>query len=170
MRERTVMIFPQFCNGEVINEIRQKFDPLYNLVKPHITLVFPFKSAMSDAELSQRLEKCLKETTCFPLRLQGISRQEDCYGNYIFLNVDRGYQEIVKMHNALYSDIFGKCPNQPYIPHMTIGNLDSVEKMESAYNCIKKIDICLETIVDKVSVELIGNNGESIIVIEQSLI
>lgn len=74
------------------------------------------------------------------------------------------------MHNALYSDIFGKCPNQPYIPHMTIGNLDSVEKMESAYGRIKKIDICLETIVDKVSVELIGNNGESIIVIEQSLI
>ena len=46
IRKRTIMIFPKFSNQEIIDEIRKKYDPLYNLVKPHITLVFPFKSDM----------------------------------------------------------------------------------------------------------------------------
>lgn len=38
---RTIMIFPQFDNEEIIQGIRKKYDPLYHLIKPHITLVFP---------------------------------------------------------------------------------------------------------------------------------
>lgn len=32
------MIFPQFDNIDVINGIRNKYDPLAKLVKPHITV------------------------------------------------------------------------------------------------------------------------------------
>lgn len=170
MQERTIMIFPQFSNQEIIDEIREKYDPLYNLVKPHITLVFPFKSAMPNALLSQKLEQCLMQTASFPLVLQGISRHKDNYGNFIFLNVKSGSQEIADIHDALYASIFSEQCQQCYIPHMTIGNLDSEDKMEKAYNCIKNMDHSFETIVKKVSVEVIGNNGESIIVIEKKLL
>lgn len=44
MSFRTIMIFPEFENIDVINDIRKKYDPLANLVLPHITLVFPFDS------------------------------------------------------------------------------------------------------------------------------
>lgn len=169
MQERAVMIFPQFSNQEIINEIRKKYDPLYNLVRPHITLVFPFKSGMSNMILSQKLEGCLKETVSFPLILQGISRYNDIYGNYIFLNVKNGSQEIIEIHNSLYLNIFDEQCCQPFIPHMTIGNLDSADKMEKAYNSVKNIDICFETIVKTVSVEMIGNNGESNVIIEKNL-
>lgn len=163
------MIFPQFGNQEIINEIRKKYDPLYNLVKPHITLVFPFKSSMSNLILSQKLEESLKETASFSLILQGISTQKDAYGNYIFLNVKKGSQEIMEIHNALYLNIFGEECCQPFIPHMTIGNLASADKMEQAYDSVKDMDICFTTMIEKVSVEMIGNNGESNIIIEKNL-
>ena len=47
MRERTIMIFPKFGRMEVIYEIRDKYDPLSKLIRPHITLVFPFASEIS---------------------------------------------------------------------------------------------------------------------------
>ncbi len=96
------MIFPQFGNQEIIDGIRKKFDPLYHLVSPHITLVFPFKSDMSNVMLRR--------------------------------------------------------------------NLDSTEKMEQAYDSVKDMDIRFTTIIEKVSVEMIGSNGESNIIIEQNLI
>ena len=37
------MIFPEFDNMDVIDKIREKYDPLAKLVRPHITIVFPFK-------------------------------------------------------------------------------------------------------------------------------
>lgn len=169
MQERTIMIFPQFSNQEIINEIREKYDPLYHLVKPHITLVFPFKSAISDTWLSQKMDECLMETVSFKLALQGISRHEDAYGNYIFLNVKSGFQEIIEIHNSLYLNIFDEQCRHPFIPHMTIGNLDSADEMEKAYHSVKNIDVCFETMVKKVSVEMIGNHGESIIILEKNL-
>lgn len=170
MQERTIMVFPKFSNQEIINEIRKKFDPLYNLVSPHITLVFPFKSSMPNEVLSQKLEECLKETVSFGLVLQGISRHKDIYGNYIFLNVKKGSREIVEIHDSLYKDIFGEECCQPFAPHMTIGNLDTADKMEQAYEAVKGMDASFETMIEKVSVEMIGDNGESNIIIEKNLL
>ena len=47
MNMRTIMIFPEFENIDNINDIRKKYDPLADLVLPHITLVFPFDSELT---------------------------------------------------------------------------------------------------------------------------
>jgi hypothetical protein len=52
MNRRTIMIFPEFKNIDVINDIRKKSAPLAELVLPHITLVFPFDSKLTNEELS----------------------------------------------------------------------------------------------------------------------
>lgn len=169
MTERTIMVLPQFYNQKIIDEIRAKYDPLCRLIKPHITLVFPFKSDMSDAELCLKLGDSLQSSHPFPIVLEGVSRHKDQYGNHIFLNVIKGSEELIELHNDLYLHIFGNRFDGLFIPHMTVGNLDSAEQMEEAYNCIKGIDDRFETIIDKVSVEMIGEHGESIIVIEKKL-
>ena len=53
MAQRTIMIFPDFEQMEIIESIREKYDPLYQLVKPHITVVFPFDMDVSNEELSK---------------------------------------------------------------------------------------------------------------------
>ena len=57
MAHRTIMIFPDFEQMEIIESIREKYDPLYQLVKPHITVVFPFDMDVSNEELSKILER-----------------------------------------------------------------------------------------------------------------
>lgn len=169
MLSRTIMIFPQFNNQNIIDAIRKKYDPLYNLVKPHITLVFPFQDKISNIELENKLEECLIKTKPFKLILQGISTQKDNYGNYIFLNVKEGRRQIIDIHKNLYMNIWGQEKNQRYVPHMTVGKLQSEEKMIKAYEDIKGLDISFETFVDEIFVEEIENQGESLIIIEKHL-
>lgn len=52
---------------------------------------------------------------------------------------------------------------------MTIGNLDAEDKMEQAYESVKDMNIRFTTMVEKVSVEMIVNDGESNIIIEKKL-
>lgn len=84
MSLRTIMIFPEFENREIIDNIRKQYDPLYELVQPHITLVFPFESQISNEELAEILKVRLQGIKPFELKLGGISKQEDSFGNYLF--------------------------------------------------------------------------------------
>jgi len=52
---------------------------------------------------------------------------------------------------------------------VTVGKLPTVEALETAYEEVKAVDINVRTVVDKISVEMIGENEESIIVIEHAL-
>lgn len=87
MNLRTIMIFPEFENMEVIDKIREQYDPLAKLVHPHITIVFPFDSDMSNEDLKALLEKRLQSVKPFKLELAGVSKHENRFGNYLFLDV-----------------------------------------------------------------------------------
>lgn len=84
---RTIMIFPQFENIEIIDNIREQNDPLAKLVKPHIT----------------------------------------------------------------------------------VGKFTDVSELNKAYQDANKMQCSFCTIVDKISVEMIGENEESIIIVEKGL-
>jgi len=171
MSLRTIMIFPEFDNMEIIDNIRKHYDPLAELVRPHITLVFPFESTISNMELKGVLDKRLHAVKPFEIQLKGISKQEDKFGNYLFLNVAHGAKQLNFIHQVLYENEFREFDmGMPYVPHMTVGNLASVELLENAYNRIKSLEDTFSTVVRKISVEMIGDNEESIIVIEKELI
>ena len=170
MSLRTIMIFPEFDNMDVIDRIRLKYDPLAELVRPHVTLVFPFESDISNEKLEEILESRLQEMNCFELILGNISKQEDLFGNYLFLNVVKGAEELARINRFLYDNEFKKYDlGLPYVPHMTIGKLSLVKEMDEAYEEIKDIQDKFSTVVKKISVEMIGENEESIIVIEKKL-
>lgn len=168
---RTIMIFPEFENMEIIDNIRKKYDPLAELVRPHITLVFPFESQMSNEELAKILDRRLQEINPFKLILAGISKQIDTFGNYLFLDVLQGAEELSRIHQILYDNEFKKFDiGLKYVPHMTIGNLLTAELLEEAFENIKMADAVFGTTVKKVSVEMIGEKEESIIIIEKELV
>ena len=59
--KRDILIFPKFDNIDIINEVRNKYDRLSNLVAPHITLAFPFKDEISNEDLISKLSALLKK-------------------------------------------------------------------------------------------------------------
>ena len=154
--KRDILIFPKFKNIDKLQEIRNKYDPLANLIAPHITLVFPFSDNISNEDLIAELTDLLKYFKPFTIIFKGISLSDD---NYIFLNCIQGYQEIIHLHNKIYMQIlpthFKKAIK--YIPHITLGQSNNIEGFNTfTYE--------FESIVDEVTIESIGEHEESIII------
>jgi 2'-5' RNA ligase len=170
MNKRTIMIFPEFENIDVINDIRKKYDPLADLVLPHITLVFPFDSELTNEEINLYLKESLSDIHPFKVELEGFSKQEDRYGNYLFLNVVQGMDVIKNIHDILYKDKLKQFDvGYDYVPHMTVGKVSSMELLDKAFYDVNKCNDKFKTVVKKISVEMIGEHGESIIVIEHEI-
>lgn len=170
MNTRTIMIFPEFENIDVIDDIRKKYDPLADLVLPHITLVFPFDSDLTNEELNLYLKECLRDIHPFKIELEGFSKREDRYGNYLFLNVVQGMDVIKNIHEQLYKDKLKQFDaGYDYVPHMTVGKVYSIDLFDKAFDDVNKCNDKFGTVVKKISVEMIGDHEESIIVIEHEL-
>lgn len=164
------MIFPKFENIEIINSIRKKYDPLAKLVAPHITIVFPFESNFSNEELERILEKRLEGIHPFEIELCGFHKCEDRFGNYLFLDMIKGKETITKIHNHLYNNELSAFDlGLEYIPHITVGKIDDIQELNNAYEEIRNINCSFVSMIDTISVEMIGDNEESIIVIEKKL-
>lgn len=73
IKRRTIMIFPQFKNINIIDKIREKYDPLSNHVRPHISLVFTFESSITSNELNEHMKKALSRIKPFRLTLHDIA-------------------------------------------------------------------------------------------------
>lgn len=153
--KRDILIFPKFSNIDLIQNIRDKYDPLANLVAPHITLAFPFSDNISDDDLIKKLSHLLINYTPFNITFKGISLSDD---NYIFLICIDGNNEIINLHDEIYKQILPTHLNKSikYVPHITLGKSNNIKEFTL-------FDVEFKTIVDQISIELIGKNEESII-------
>lgn len=170
MNTRTIMIFPEFHNMDVIHFYRDQYDPLSALVRPHITLVFPFQSNMSNNRLDKHIKDKLMNIKSFELILHGVSKRPDELGNYLFLDIIKGKEHIHEIHERLYSDQLEEYKKGcPYVPHLTLGNLDSIDKLNRAYLDVSICDETFKAVINTISVEIIGPQGESLIISEHKL-
>ena len=174
IKKRCIMIFPQFKNINIIDKIREKYDPLANNVRPHITLVFPFESDISKVALQNNLLKSLEGVKCFNLTLEEIIKIDNKFGLYLFLGVSEGTERVKELYQKLNSGIV-KIYNSnwlnegEFMPHMTIGNFEDRNALNDAYTEVCSVKDSFSTLVEKISVEIIDENEDSIIEIEVNL-
>lgn len=174
MKNRCIMIFPEFHNIEIINKIRKQYDPLFEKVNPHITLVFPFESAISSEKLQKHISYKLSNTKSFELTLQNIIKVSTDTGHYLFLEILEGEEKLKIIHENLYKGILEIYKplwlyDVEFKPHITLGYFKNIEELESAYESIKNIRNKFSTIVNKISVENIDKDDNSIIEMEINL-
>jgi 2'-5' RNA ligase len=134
MIKRCIMIFPEFKNIEKIEEIH--------------------------------IEKVTSDIEPFKLKLCGITGDTNNFGNYLFLKAQEGGNEIVQLHNRLYTGILKGFYNEflrknGYIPHLTVGNLKEKNKFTQAVQDTSDFNEVFETVVNRVSVEIIDDNEDS---------
>ncbi|KEO84427.1 hypothetical protein EL26_04820 [Tumebacillus flagellatus] len=158
--KRAIHIFPRFDNAEEIHCLRQKFDPLANLIPPHLTLVYPFESDWSAEQVQAHCQDVLQGFQPFDLTLRGITGTPDWH---LFLNVKRGNDEIIALHDRLYSGLL-----QPFlyrkvtfVPHLTVGHLTNVETFESSLAATQEFDHIFTCRVDEITVEVIEPDESS---------
>ncbi|MBQ5311580.1 MAG: 2'-5' RNA ligase family protein [Oscillospiraceae bacterium] len=170
MSLRTIMIFPEFENMDIIDRIRDRYDPLARLVRPHITLVFPFEDDMSNDAIEDILIWRLQDVHPFEIVLNGISMQKDKYGNSLLLDVQKGADEICRIHDIFYNNEFRRYDTGSlYKPHITVGKFHTGQELYDAYNDLKDMDESFTGTVDKISAEMIGKDEGSVIIAEKML-
>ncbi|CGG07477.1 Uncharacterised protein [Streptococcus pneumoniae] len=86
----------------------------------------------------------------------------------MFLRVEKGKEQIEELHNILYTGPLLQFLKEdiPYIPHVTVGRKESAELAAEVVKEIPSFHGKLNCVIDRISVERIGENGESIIEFE----
>ena len=160
---RDVLIFPELDNVSLIQNIREEYDELANIVPPHITLAFPFDNDITNEELDSGLKKIFSEYKEFAITLSGVSYHYDervgVY--YIYLDVTQGYDTIYEISKKIYSEILNTEVPEKYIPHITLGSVGEINDI--------KLDHVFHTTVKNIVVEDIGENEESNIILKYTI-
>jgi 2'-5' RNA ligase len=158
--KRSISIFPQFENSGPIHELRKKYDPLHNLIPPHITLVFPCKSNITTEELTLHMKQVLAGEKPFSIKLTGITGEGN---SYLFLNVKEGNDRIIRLHDKLYSGMLKEFLYRKviYHPHLTVGMISDEEQFELALNATEDFNEVFTTTVSEIVSEVIDEEGRS---------
>ncbi len=160
--QRSILLFPEFSNHEVIGEIRNRYDPLASSIGPHITLVFPFVCDLTTEALAGHMQKAMISAKPFLLRFEGFSG--DDRDGFLFLNVKRGNDDVIALHDRLYTDVLAPFLYRklPYFPHLTVGRLRESAAFDRALEGLAGLHDSFETVIDRVWLETIGEDERSI--------
>ncbi len=108
-----------------IQAIRRTHDPLYGVVAPHFTLLFPttaWSPELLHAHLRRQVQGHLPIafTLCCAIVIKDALSDQ----TQTFLVPDQGFSAIVKLHDALYAgDLAGELRlDIPFIPHITVAS------------------------------------------------
>ncbi len=168
IKMRTILLFLNDMSINEIEDIRKQHDPLFGLIPPHITIVFPFESSTSNDELKLHILKLSKEIQEIEIE---FANQITSEGEYLFLRVEKGQKQIEELHDMLYTGALLQFLKEDisYIPHVTVGRKESTELAAEVAKEIKSFPEKLQCVIDRISVERIGENGKSIIEFEVPL-
>ena len=74
------------------------------------------------------------------------------------------------LHDILYSGKLNEFyTGIDYIPHLTVGKLDSVKLLDEAFEEVSRLDIKFSIQIKNISLEMIGESGKSIIKYNKSI-
>ncbi len=141
MRNLLVVNYPTISGIDFtwIQNIRKQQDKLnFSAIDPHFTLVFPIIDIDRET-LVNHVKQSVQSIKAFEFTLRCAVLCNDAFSKYIhvFLVPDKGYSNIVKLHDRLYTGVIA---NQlrldiPFIPHIGIANsLD-------AHHCKQLVDL-----------------------------
>ena len=159
----------------MIEELRRKYDPAAKHVEPHITLVFPFESDITEDELRKHIIKAVSGFTSFELKLQGVIGTSFVFNNKtdncLFLNVKQGNDKIIELHDRLYTGILEKylMREVSYSPHVTLGKMEDIIVYQKAVEETKNFNEIFRTRVNKLNVKIIDENHDSMMEFSVSL-
>ncbi len=116
-RYAVVVFLPRHLD-EMIVPLREKYDPIYNLVASHITLVFPFESTMPLDELTGIIKA---ETERQPSLLIELNSIGDFYPRFpvIYWYVKEN-AHLTRLYFRLYSRLGLPVPHKHFLPHVTV--------------------------------------------------
>lgn len=105
---------------EPIKRFKRKYDPLADLIDPHMTLVFLVPESIGEQNLVSHIEQVLSRWQPFPIHLHGLEKSWD---HWLFLVLQEGRGEVIKLHEELYAGVLEpyRRPDIQFVPHIVLG-------------------------------------------------
>ncbi|HKS71313.1 MAG TPA: 2'-5' RNA ligase family protein [Ktedonobacterales bacterium] len=158
---RAIVIFPELPAPalDAIQAVRRDYDPLAEVIPPHLTLVFPFASDLPSDGLASHMREAARGADPFDLVLAEVTGSED---EYLFLNVKRGRDELIALHDQLYSPPLDRHfdPRFTYTPHLTVGRVANRTTFDAALTDARvRLPSSFATTVRAISAYSIGADG-----------
>lgn len=151
-------------NIEQINQLRRKFDPQFDLIGPHLTMVFPVSETIGEQTLVDHIETVLLDWELFPIHLKGLEKSwDDC----LFLTLEEGSVEIGLLHEALYTGVLAHYREKKirFVPHMTLGVFTGdLSRYSQALKEAQQLALDYRCVLDKV--HLVKVNDERTRIVE----
>jgi 2'-5' RNA ligase len=122
-----VIAYPNLSEPDYdwLQSIRKKHDQQFDLVKPHVTLVFGTEK-LSQNEFIEHVQNSLTAFSSFPIILDSTkvvgNDSKDLF--HAFLVPSNGFNEVKQLHDVLYQGALESelRSDIPFIPHLTIGS------------------------------------------------
>jgi 2'-5' RNA ligase len=149
LRGRAIVLF--LPEPDEVIALRRQFDPLFRSLRAHVTLVFPFQSDLSSEALRRHVEQAVCDVGPIAVRLADVTGAD---AQYLFLNVKRGYDALVELHDRLYRGPLEVYLSHEfsYMPHVTVGRLTNDENFRAAVQIASTTSIDFEATLDTVTV------------------
>jgi 2'-5' RNA ligase len=103
-----------------VREFRKKYDPWCNLIRDHLTFIFPVSASVGLGNLKDHIEQILSRWEPFEIH---ISQLEKSWDHFLFLTLEDGNSNVIRLHDELYSGIMSQYERKDhkFIPHIGLG-------------------------------------------------
>jgi len=114
-----LVLYPE-VEIERIQEIRREYDPTFDVIGAHVTVLFPVPETVGKAELVSHIESVLGDWKAFEIRLGGLVKSHD---HWLFLTIGKGEREVKGLYQALYTGILAQYRRDDieFVPHVALG-------------------------------------------------
>jgi 2'-5' RNA ligase len=146
-----------------IDQLRERYDPQAVWIGPHVTLMFPVPESVGEDELVKHLENVLSRWRPFPIRLRGLEKSWD---DYLFLLVQEGCENVVRLHDAIYTGVLARYQNEDtaFIPHLTLGAFSGdAGAYARALEEARRLDLDYRCVVDKLHLVKVNDERSRVV-------
>ena len=124
--------FPRFAGIERIEAFRRRHDPAAATIAAHLSLVFPFPTALSALQVETHVRRVAGRWPPIPVTFRRVRIHAN---EFVFLMAARGAPSVTALHDKLYTRSFAPHLRRdlPYEPHITIARYARLEALEAAF-------------------------------------
>ncbi|MEH6404215.1 MAG: 2'-5' RNA ligase family protein [Sneathiella sp.] len=157
MKQLYTLAFPKLNQHDQIwvDRTREQNDPDFQKVRPHFTLLFGCGDVSAEV-YARHVKNTAKVTPSFEFHARRVSLGIDHFGTggYVFLVPDEGHSSILALHDRIYSGPLSAHLNLKlsFIPHITLGKLDSLEEAKKITNELNCKAISVSGLIDSITV------------------
>ncbi len=124
--------FPSFEGLERVEAFRRRHDPAAALVAAHLSLVFPFPTALSRLQVETHVRRVVSRWPPIPVSFRAVRLHAN---EFVFLMASRGAASVTGLHDRLYTRSLAPHLRRdlPYEPHITLARHPDPARIEAAY-------------------------------------